>query len=86
MAECNGCVPALRGRRRRSPVPEVVRDWSRLIPVSERCQDSRVRTLAFGLVVLIFVYAASANIIEQSDRIRIALFFVCEIVVTSLVS
>ena len=41
---------------------------------------------AFGLVTLIFVYALVANEIQRPDGIRIALFFIAAIILTSLVS
>jgi hypothetical protein len=47
----------------------------------------RTRTAAlFGLISLIFGYAAAANIIERPDGLVIALLFVLAIVVISLVS
>jgi hypothetical protein len=42
--------------------------------------------LGFGLVFVVFVYATVANMIQQPDGIRIALFFVVAIVAVSLVS
>ena len=56
------------------------------VTLSERRRGSTLRTMAFGLVALVFIYAAGANIIEQPDGIRIALFFIVAIIVTSLVS
>jgi hypothetical protein len=41
---------------------------------------------AFGLVTLIFAYALVANEIQRPDGIRIALFFIAAIILTSLVS
>ena len=56
------------------------------VTLSERRRGSVLRMLAFGLVALIFVYAALDNIIQQPDGLKIALFFVGAIVVTSLIS
>jgi hypothetical protein len=47
---------------------------------------SKLRTIAFGIVTLVFVYTLVANIIERPDGIKIALFFIGSIIVASLVS
>lgn len=56
------------------------------VTLSERRRGSKLRTLGFTLVALVFVYAAVDNIIQQPVGLKIALFFVVAIVVTSLVS
>lgn len=45
-----------------------------------------LRTIAFGLITLIFFYTTIANIIERPDGLRIATFFISGIILTSLVS
>jgi hypothetical protein len=47
---------------------------------------SRLGTVAFGIVTLVFIYTLIANIIERPDGIKIASFFIATIIVTSLVS
>jgi hypothetical protein len=47
---------------------------------------ARLRVIAFGSVTLVFLYATGANILERPDGIKIALFFIGAIVITSLVS
>jgi hypothetical protein len=49
-------------------------------------RGSRLGVIAFGLITLVFVYATVANVIERPDGIKIALFFIGGIVLTSLVS
>jgi len=47
---------------------------------------SRLGTIGFGIVTLVFVYTLVANVIERPDGIKIASFFIGGIVLTSLVS
>jgi len=47
---------------------------------------SRLGTIAFGIVTLVFVYTLVANVIERPEGIHIASFFIGGIVLTSLVS
>jgi hypothetical protein len=49
-------------------------------------RGSKVRTFAFGLVTLVFVYALVATEVQRPDGIVISLFFIGAIVVTSLIS
>ena len=54
-------------------------------PVGLERRPARPRP-PFGVVALIFAYTTVANIIERPDGLKIALFFVLAIVVTSLIS
>src|SRR5215203_3077065 len=47
---------------------------------------SRLGTIGFGIVTLVFVYTLVANVIERPDGIKIASFFIGGIILTSLVS
>jgi hypothetical protein len=47
---------------------------------------SRLGTVAFGIVTLVFVYTLVANVIERPDGIKIASFFIGGVVLTSLIS
>ena len=47
---------------------------------------SRLGTIAFGIVTLVFVYTLVANVIERPDGIKIASFFIGGIVLSSLLS
>jgi hypothetical protein len=47
---------------------------------------SRLGTVGFGIVTLVFVYTLVANVIERPDGIKIASFFIVAIVVSSLIS
>jgi hypothetical protein len=49
-------------------------------------RGSKEGVFAFGLVTIVFVYAALANVIERPDGIKIASFFIGAIVITSLIS
>jgi len=49
-------------------------------------RGSKLGTLAFGLVTVVFIYTLIANVIERPDGIKIASFFIGAIIVTSLVS
>jgi hypothetical protein len=47
---------------------------------------SRLGTIGFGLVTVVFVYTLVANVIERPDGIKIASFFIGGIILTSLLS
>src|SRR5215217_8080657 len=49
-------------------------------------RGSKLGTLAFGLVTVVFIYTLVANVIERPDGIKIASFFIGAIIVTSLIS
>jgi hypothetical protein len=49
-------------------------------------RGSKLGTLAFGVVTLVFGYTLVANVIERPDGIQIASFFIGAIIVTSLIS
>ena len=56
------------------------------VTLSSRRRGSRVWTLAFGLVMVVFVYALVANEIQRPDGLIIASFFIAAMIFTSLVS
>jgi hypothetical protein len=56
------------------------------VTVATRRSGSRVGTIGFGLVTLIFGYAFVDNVVEKPDGIVISLAFIAGIVVISLVS
>jgi hypothetical protein len=56
------------------------------VTVSARRRGSRLGTVGFGLVTLIFTYAFVDNVVEKPDGIIISLAFIAGIVVISLVS
>ncbi len=56
------------------------------VTLSSRRRGSRVWTLGFGLVTVVFIYALVANEIQRPDGIIIALFFIAAMIFTSLVS
>lgn len=49
-------------------------------------QGSRLGTITFSLIALIFFYTTVVNIIERPDGLHIALFFIAAIILTSLIS
>ena len=49
-------------------------------------RGSKLGTLAFALVTVVFIYTLVANVIERPDGIKIASFFIGAIIVTSLIS
>src|SRR5215208_2583608 len=49
-------------------------------------RGTKLGVTAFGLVTLVFIYTLVANVIERSEGIKIASFFIIAIVVTSLIS
>nr|WP_238361188.1 amino acid transporter [Iningainema tapete] len=51
-----------------------------------RQRTAKRGTLAFGIITLLFAYTTVVNIIERSEGIRIAGFFISAIILTSLVS
>jgi hypothetical protein len=56
------------------------------VTLSSRRGGSRLWTLAFGLVTVVFVYALVANEIQRPDGIIISFFFIAAMIFTSLVS
>jgi hypothetical protein len=56
------------------------------VTLSSRRRGSRLWTLAFGLVTVVFVYALVANEIQRPDGLIISLFFIAAMIFTSLVS
>jgi hypothetical protein len=56
------------------------------VTLSSRHRGSRLWTLAFGLVTVVFVYALVANEIQRPDGLIISLFFIAAMIFTSLVS
>jgi len=47
---------------------------------------SKIGTIAFGIISLLFMYTTIVNIIERPEGIKIAAFFIAAIVLTSLIS
>jgi len=43
-------------------------------------------TIIFSLITLVFIYTTIVNIIERPDGVKIAIFFISAIVITSLIS
>jgi hypothetical protein len=56
------------------------------VTLSSRGRGSRIWTLVFGLVTVVFVYALVANEIQRPDGLVISSFFIVAIIFTSLVS
>ncbi len=56
------------------------------VTLSAHRQRSKVGTLTFAIITLVFVYTTIVNIIERPEGIRIAGFFIAAIILTSLVS
>jgi hypothetical protein len=56
------------------------------VTLSSRRRGSRLLTLAFGAVTVVFIYAFVANEIQRPDGILISTFFIVAIIFTSLVS
>ncbi len=48
--------------------------------------QSKLGTVIFGLITLVFIYTTITNIIERPEGIRIAAFFIAAIIATSLIS
>ncbi|MDX2215421.1 MAG: hypothetical protein SFY66_19315 [Oculatellaceae cyanobacterium bins.114] len=56
------------------------------VTLSSRHHRIKHETLTFGVITLVFIYTTIANIIERPEGIRIAIFFISVIVLTSLIS
>ena len=56
------------------------------VTIATQRAGRRVAALVFGLITLVFAYAAVANIVDRPDGITIALLFVGAIVAVSLAS
>lgn len=56
------------------------------VTLSARRHQQHKRTLGFGIIALVFIYTAVANIFERPEGIRIATFFIAGIVLISLLS
>ncbi|WP_328333118.1 amino acid transporter [Kribbella sp. NBC_00382] len=56
------------------------------VTLSSRRRGRKGATIGFGVVSLVFLYTAIANIIERPDGVQIASFFILAIIVTSLIS
>ncbi|WP_258376584.1 amino acid transporter [Curtobacterium sp. MCBD17_028] len=56
------------------------------VTLSARRKRQRGRTIAFGVITLVFGYTTVANVIERPDGVRIAAVFILAIVVVSLLS
>jgi hypothetical protein len=56
------------------------------VTLSARRRGQRGRTIAFGIIALVFIYTTVANVFERPDGVRIAAIFIVAIVVVSLVS
>ena len=51
------------------------------VTLSARRKQQRKRTIAFGVISVVFVYTTVANVIERPDGVRIAAIFIIAIVV-----
>ncbi len=56
------------------------------VTLSAQHQRSKRKTLAFGIITLLFLYTTIVNIIERPEGIKIATFFIGAIIITSLIS
>lgn len=56
------------------------------VTISAKKKRQRFRTIAFGVVSVIFLYTTVANIIERPDGVRIAALFILGILVVSAAS
>ena len=56
------------------------------VTLSARRRKQRKRTVAFGIIAVVFIYTTVANIFERPEGIRIAGFFIAGIIVISLLS
>lgn len=56
------------------------------VTLSTRNQGKPSRTIAFGIITLVFIYTTIVNIIERPEGIRIASLFIGAIIVTSMIS
>jgi hypothetical protein len=64
----------------------VITSAATAVTLSARRRRQRGRTIAFGLIALIFVYTTIANVIERPDGVKIAACFILAILVISLLS
>jgi hypothetical protein len=56
------------------------------VTISAHRRGARRATVALGVITLVFGYTTAVNIVERSDGVKIASFFIVAIVVTSLIS
>ena len=56
------------------------------VTLTTRQYGSRGRTIFFGVITAVFIYALVSNVYERPDGITIALFFIGAIIVISLIS
>jgi hypothetical protein len=56
------------------------------VTLSAHRHRSKLGTLAFAIITLLFVYTTIVNIIERPEGIKIAAFFISAIILTSLIS
>ncbi|MER3436077.1 MAG: amino acid transporter, partial [Leptolyngbya sp. ERB_1_1] len=56
------------------------------VTLSTRNRQSPAKTIAFGVITLVFIYTTIVNIIERPEGIRIASLFIGAIIFTSLIS
>jgi len=56
------------------------------VTLSTRNRQSPAKTIAFGVITLVFIYTTIVNIIERPEGIRIASLFISAIIFTSLIS
>jgi hypothetical protein len=56
------------------------------VTLSARRKKQRARTIAFGVISVIFVYTAIVNMVERPDGVRIAALFIVAILTISILS
>jgi hypothetical protein len=56
------------------------------VTLSARRKKQRARTVAFGVISVIFVYTAIVNMVERPDGVRIAALFIVAILTISILS
>jgi hypothetical protein len=56
------------------------------VTISAHRRGARGATVALGVITLVFGYTTVANVVERTDGVKIASFFIAAIVVTSLIS
>ncbi|MFC3742433.1 amino acid transporter [Paractinoplanes deccanensis] len=56
------------------------------VTLSARRRRQRKRTIAFGIIAVLFVYTTIANIVERPDGVKIAACFIAGILVVSFLS
>jgi uncharacterized membrane protein YhaH (DUF805 family) len=64
----------------------VITSAATAVTLSARRRHQRGRTIAFGIIALIFVYTTIANVVERPDGVKIAACFIAGILVISLLS